>query len=285
MKTVVLHVGAHKTATTRLQSRLFNSSDALRKNGIGYVPYRRIRRALTNGLGRPDFSGRAVIADLKEYLDCDRLIVSDEDILGRLVRPARNRIYPQARARVAKVLDTFAAYEVEIYVTVRDYAGYLVSRYGEALRHFPFCSFAEYYGEVDFGTLSWKDLLDALLAAGARSVTVSGFDSIFAEERAYHEMLLGGSGVPLAEADDSPEVRKLRLSSEAFEVIRTFAQHYPAETVREILRLLHGMPQKTPGTAFMPFDESQRNGLQARYAAEMDALRAGADARIMVRCG
>lgn len=285
MKTVAIHIGAHKTGTTHIQSRLLNSRDMLKKQGIGYVPYRVVRRTLTAGLGRRDYSAREVIAGLKGHFDCDRLILSDEDILGRLTLPADNRIYARARARVAKVLDTFAAYEVEIYVTLRDYAPYFVSRYAEALRHFPFCTFEEYYADIDFSTVTWKDLLDALIDAGARTVAVSEYGRIFEDERAYHELLLGGARVALAEADARPEVRRTKFSAEAFEVIRAYARHYPADTVREVARLLDGMAQVTPVTAFMPFDELQRVKLDARYAAEMDALRSGADARIAVRCG
>jgi hypothetical protein len=285
MKTLALHLGVHKTATTHIQSRLFNSRDALRKDGIGYVQLGRLRRALTQRLGRRDFSASEVIADLKSHLDCDRLILSDENILGGPGRPEDNRIYPRAQARVAKVLDTFAAYEIEIYVTLRDYPAYFASRYAEALRHFPFCTFAEYYGDIDFSTVAWKELLDALIAAGAKSITVSGYDRIFKDERAYLGLLLGGSGVALAEADSRPEVRRAKFSAEGFEVIRAFAQHYPAETVEQMVRFLDGIAQKTPATAFMPFDEAQQDALRARYAAEMDALRAGAEARVSVRCG
>jgi hypothetical protein len=285
MKTLALHLGVHKTATTHIQSRLLNSRDALRKDGIGYVKLGRLRRTLTEKLGRRDFSAREVIADLKGDLECDRLILSDENILGGPNRPADNRIYPHAQARVAKVLETFAAYEVEIYVTLRDYPDYFASRYAEALRHYPFCTFDEYYAGIDFGTVAWKDLLDALIAAGARSITVSAYDRIFEDERAYLELLLGGSGVALAEADSRPQVRRTKFSAEGFEVIRAYAQHYPADSVKEMVRFLDAIAQQTPATAFMPFDQGQRDRLRARYAAEMDALRASADARISVRCG
>jgi len=213
------------------------------------------------------------------------LILSDENILGHSRRPAQNRIYPRAQARVAKVLETFAAYQIEIYVTLRNYPAYFTSRYAEALRHFPFCTFDEFYGDIDFNTVSWRDLLETLFAAGAKSLTVSDFGTLLENERAYHHLLLGRSDLDLEEPDSRPEVRRAKFSAEGYEVIRTFARHHAADKVKEVVRLLDKLPQKTAATEFMPLGEAQRGMLQARYAAEMQALRAGADARISVRCG
>ena len=102
---VALHVGAHKTATTYIQSRLLNSQDVLNSAGISIVPTGQFRKRITSQVLNSDFAPVQLSRLLEEYAGYKRVIISDENLLG--VRPNTNRLYPRARQRLEAILPAF----------------------------------------------------------------------------------------------------------------------------------------------------------------------------------
>jgi hypothetical protein len=277
-----LHLGVHKTATTYIQSRFYNSRELLSDNSISYIPLGEVRNLLTSKINQEEFSERDILEAIRPYVSGERLLISDENIIGGTNKPKNNKIYPNARSRVEKLLNALPDYEVEIFITLRSYAGYFISRYAESLRHFPFQDFDHYYNTLDFDTASWLDVIEDIKAAGARKITVTDFGEMFNNENAYFDMLLGQQGLVLESADDNPATRRTKFSQQGYEVVRYFADHYSPGSTKKIMRIIDGTHQETPVTPFMPFTEEQQMALNKRYASEIEALKNGSSDRVTV---
>lgn len=138
---VILHIGAHKTATTYLQARMAKSENPLRQMQIGYVGLQQFReaQALAGGLRRAEpryalLRHRALRRELTElierqiYFCARRVVLSDENILGNIGELFGAReFYPRAGARVRVLADALSNWDLEIAVSTRCYASFLVS--------------------------------------------------------------------------------------------------------------------------------------------------------------
>ncbi|WP_213032645.1 hypothetical protein, partial [Acinetobacter radioresistens] len=75
MKKLILHLGVHKTATTYIQSKIYNSREVLSQAGIGCISLDDTRKYFTSKLTRsPSISKEA-----KSFLEShDVILLSDE---------------------------------------------------------------------------------------------------------------------------------------------------------------------------------------------------------------
>lgn len=269
---VALLVGAHKTATTYIQSRLLNSKDTLNAAGIAHVPTGQFRERITRQVLTGSFSPTQLTGLLEEHAGYQRLLLSDENLLG--IRPNANRLYPRARQRLETLIPAFEGYTVEVFVTLRSYPDYLVSRYTEHLRSNRFVRFEKYYKQIDFDTVTWLDLLEDIRAVGFKTLRVSDFSKLFDGEQQYFDTLLGTEGIPLSPANNTPEVRRTRLTQQGYDVVRTFARDYAFNSAPQVMALIDNTAQETAETPFMPIPEAQRVEMEIRYKAEMNELNA-----------
>ncbi len=267
---VALLIGAHKTATTYIQSRLLNSQDALKLAGISQVTTREFRKRITQQLMSADFSPTRLTDLLEEHAGYKRLILSDENLLG--VQPDANRLYPRARQRLESLLPAFEGYQVEVFVTLRSYPDYLVSRYTEHLRNHRFVRFEKYYKQLDFNTVTWLDLIDDIHSAGFETLRVWDFSNLFDNEQQYFDTLLGTAGIALSPADNTPAVRRTRLTQEGYEVLRIVAQKYALNATQQMMALIDHTEQETQTTPFMPLPAAQKREMEIRYMAELNDL-------------
>jgi hypothetical protein len=271
--TIRLHLGVHKTATTHIQSRLYNSRELLKQQGISYIGLNEVRQRVTSKLNEDRFGADDITEALQPFMNYDYLLLSDENIIGGTNKPKSNSFYPDARQRLEKLLRALTGHEIWVYLSIRSYIPYFISRYAESLRHFRFHDFDRYYEQVDFEAISWKDLIADIQAAGVHQVTVADFKSQLEREEAYLAMLTGGRGIALAAADENPSIRRARFSQQGYEVVRYFAWLYGPSSTKKIMAVLDNTRQETRATPFMPFSEEQQTALSNRYNLELNELR------------
>ena len=269
---IALHLGVHKTATTYLQSKLNNSTGELTKNGISYIPLGRLRRTVTSQLDETDFSNQQLMDALKPYLNCQRLILSDENLIGGMFKPKANFIYDDVARRLKKLLSLLDNYSVEIFITLRNYPEYFVSRYTESLRHYDFFSFEQYYDCVDFTTVSWLDVIDSIKSVYSGNITVTDYNDFLNDEKNYFYSLLKKDNVNLKNAENNPTIRRARLSKEAYEIVNCFGSQYSKTSIKKLINFLENTPQDNPATQFMPFTPLEIHAFSERYAREMSLL-------------
>ena len=107
---VILHLGAHRTGTTTFQHYVRDHLGTLERNHIGFWGPGRTRKSVFPGLfhgmsprARRRAEGRVrMLADRAEARGFEKLVVSDENMLGSCTTAFRNAmLYPAAGDRAA----------------------------------------------------------------------------------------------------------------------------------------------------------------------------------------
>lgn len=129
---VILHIGAHRCATTTFQHYLRQNADRLAADGTGFWGPRRTRNGLFRGLlptpgpatGR-DLRRRAVgrvrLNLARTALGgTRRLVVSDENMLGSMRQNLRQaELYPDAGERIARYGEAFDGNISDVVLNIR----------------------------------------------------------------------------------------------------------------------------------------------------------------------
>jgi hypothetical protein len=224
-----------------------------------------LREKFTKQLKQKRWNGRSFFQHIGEMEPSDRLILSDENILGGMSAPV-GLFYPNARGRLAAVRRLFRDFDLEVHVTIRNYEDYLVSRYSEFLRHFDFLPFDQYYSRIRFDQASWRDLIFSILDVFDAPVKVYEFDSIVKDNKLFFDEILAKKQIELSVPEERPDTRRARVSRETYGILGAVAQNYGSATVRPVLRLLETKAQLTDTTPFNPLTRVQANGLANNYA-------------------
>lgn len=134
-----IHLGAHKTASTHLQYSLRLVDDRLAAAGLCYADPALLRTApldlsqiLSAGVGCPEEPAfRAALQERRQ--GCAELLISEENILGGTHRSRmfsrRGLLYPFAVRRLRQVLALAGERQAELYLAIRDPAGFNVSAF------------------------------------------------------------------------------------------------------------------------------------------------------------
>ena len=137
---IILHIGAHRSATTHFQSYMDNAIEELSQQGVGFWGPRRTRKGLFAGVYRrlgsafdpsPSAPVEPSVAALTEGLSkagISKLLVSDENILGALRHNLRHgQLYPEAGMRVRCFRDAFGPSVRRIVINIRSLEEYWCS--------------------------------------------------------------------------------------------------------------------------------------------------------------
>lgn len=270
---IILHLGVHKTATTHIQSRLWNSREKLLNHGIQYIGLGQLREIMTSKLGG-GHSASDIVTALTPYMDAEKLVISDENILGGTDMPESKKLYSGARSRLNILVSALHQYPITAHITLRDYADYLISRYCESLRHYKFRNFNGYYKNTDFSTISWLDLLDDIRGAGCKNLVVSDFNYAIRNNDDYFSRMLGVD-FQLDEANDSAATRRSKMSLETIRILNALNKHYPPQLVKKIMNMMDNHKQTGTPTPFNPFKEEDLVRLKANYSEHMQLLKNG----------
>lgn len=270
---ILLHLGAHRTATTTLQHMLGQSHLRMQSGGLAYWGPKRLRAGLFDGLYGaadpllPRKAGRAqarIRLQARSMADqgTATLFVSEENMLGTMRRLlAQTRLYDGAGARVARFAAGFDEHALSLGLSIRCYDAFWTSVIGWRMRHggdLPDHALCE---RLITQPRRWRHVI-ADLAQAMPGVTINVWT---------HEAMAG-----------RPDALIERLTGHGF-----------------ARRAKHGWCNKTPGAArliaecvnagmddpaslplsggrFMPFDPHQRAILRAQYGEDLDWLATGA---------
>jgi len=274
MTDLVLHLGAHKTATTWLQTRLEAGLPTLRGLGVDYEPLGPFRIAFADKLDVVMHHGAtpARMAELRGAMEAylsrgaRRFIASDENIIGQC-NPIVNggRLYPSFKARLEMLSRLLPAPPVMTVFTIRNYAPFFGSVYCESLWHGRYNSFDEFRGRLVIGDGLWLKIVGELVAAfGADRVRILRYETL-ASHLPELLRLLCGQAVDPGELPESSD-RRERLSTRVVEELGRIAEQTDRITAR---RKLGELVRRFPTPDFPPFDPwtaEERARLDALYA-------------------
>lgn len=150
---IILHLGAHKTASTYLQKRMGRSQGRLRRHKISFHGPKSLRPRVNLALGDGKGMSRAethlrrrdcinrLIAE-EDGIGTQRLVLSEEQFLG----PLRDMVqgcdfYQDAADHLAPLAAALEDRPIKIMLSVRGYASFLASVYGQVVRGWRFLPF------------------------------------------------------------------------------------------------------------------------------------------------
>lgn len=294
----VLHIGAHKTASTHLQLCLQRAESALSAHGVAVFTPRRLRAPdllLQDYVTRPpEDEGRAEHgARLRAAFatGARRLVISEENILGNahaqeLMQSAQ--FYPRAEQVVPRVLELLPPGPRVLALAVREPASFIVSAYSQRLMSGASDSFDQFLNGLNPLSLSWFDLVVRLRrAAPFAQIIVWRYEDYPAIAPSVLAELLGPQ--PAAAVQMEASVEHPGLSAQAHLAVMAEAETLRAldpDTARARIRALRDLHPKGPDAApFDPFLPSFKARAAQAYHEDVARLAEMRGVRLLERDG
>lgn len=281
---LVLHLGAHKTASTYLQHRLAANAHVLSRHGITFVPPQEYRPAVhaaalpirfLNNMHalrrqrRRHASYKLLAA--AETRGHTRFVLSEENLIGNPDRLMRGSwFYDRARKEIEEIIGFTGQRPVQALLAIRNYADFYPSAYGEVLKLRGFMPFddARRHRIVE-QTRGWPDLVADVLAAlptGSR-LSVWQHEAMASHEQQILEQFVGRTAAgDLDPLDDRPQQG---VSARAIAHLHHVSARGARIGRKRLLRVIKENPKRKGHAAFDPWSAEERRHLNARYAADL----------------
>jgi hypothetical protein len=278
--TIVLHLGAHKTASTHLQRSIMA---ALPLDGVTFAGPRMLRgrgKSLPEQFGFPLDPDDAEVSDLTphdaliELADgSDRLVLSEETFAGKMQRGwgrIPTPLYftaPQRVEKFAHIIAEAGGPQIDLCLGMRNPTDYLGSAYSQILNGNRVILPEKYRAKNPFTIVDWADYCTRLRATpGVRSLTVWRFED-YADLFAQICVAMAGT----AQITPLPDRIQQRLSEKAVAAI-LLARHLTGpEFIHKAAQTFPIDPDNPP---YDLYDARTHADSQAFYAEQCAAIAA-----------
>lgn len=278
---VVLHIGAHRTASTTFQAFLEANTARLRSRGIGCWTPERTRGGLFSGLiRRPEditlqLEERAARSSGLIRLELERhagmgvshLVVSEENMIGAVRNNLRARsFYPLLDERLMRFRDGFGDAATRIVLTVRSYDAYWSSALAYAVARGARLPDAGLLDRLVTQPRRWRHVVQEVAQCFPKAeIVVLPFERFAGRPETQLEVMTG-QGLPKRGLTGH---RDWRNPSPALPVLRRLLSDRISLPVDRLMPAGDGR--------WMPFDVDQRMEFGLAYHSDLSWLRAGAD--------
>lgn len=272
---VILHIGAHRTASTSLQAYMRQMHVPLQNAGVGFWGPYRLRNGLFHGIlpkqnlggDRQAFlraQGRIAVQLQRSSLSgLSTLLVSDENQLGTMRHNiAARALYPAAGERIARYVAAFQGQVKRISLHIRSLDTYWPSAIAFCLPRGLQVPSQRKLAALVAQPRNWRDVItDISAAAPGAQIIVVPFER-FAPRPAL--VLRSITQLDLAFGAPPPWRNQRPRLAQLLQL---------PLSMQETTRLKHHAPEGQ----WMPFTAAQRAELGQRYADDLFWLNAGAD--------
>ncbi len=179
---IVLHIGAHKTATTHLQQSIEGARGALLAQGIRYFGPKQLRGDQPTVLQRFDLPGaKGSLGDYYEAYgemieDGHRLAISEENVSGSVLNrfaKVPEPIYPKTEERLSDLAKKIAPQGLDICLGIRQPTSYLNSAFSQHLMSGGAVPLKKFVWKNPPRIVDWAEYVARIAALdGVRSITV-----------------------------------------------------------------------------------------------------------------
>lgn len=268
---VILHVGAHRTATTSFQSYLRANRAALQSQGIGFWGPWRTRGGLLNGIADQPCAlhvsaranGRVAInLETARRNGVSALVVTDENMAGTPRRCLRQgAVYPGVGERLARLSVAFGR-PTRVTLQIRALDAWWASSIGWLLPRGEGLPDPAALEGISRASRSWRDVItDIACACPGTELLVTAYEAFGDRPDLLLRVLTDRRSVPLARPGSFIENRRPDVAD-----------------LRAVLADRGAMLPASPAQArWTPFSDSQAARLRDTYADDLYWLRAGAD--------
>jgi len=267
---IILHLGAHRTASTHVQGVLGKNTALLAAARIFAPSQDAVKTALTKPLGARIPSLRAGFRALMNGEKPETVVISDENLLGFLNSIfTHGQFYPDTARRMAQLRAMLPVDPAKIVIAIRPYESFFASAYGRWLAPHRMVLARPALAELVRGLArGWVDVLDEVAAVFPESeLLISEYSSNPRFGPALLKAILG----PLADElvynpgfrwNQSMSGRQTMLYEQAVEAGDTDK----ADDIRTWKRF------KQPPLLEGFWDEATQAALRARYADDKAAI-------------
>lgn len=272
MPRMILHIGAHKTATSYMQKKLALNVDLLRRRNIHYDPLDTIRKEFTPILNDRTAQDSEWLIELRTTSKSMNVLVSEENIMGvpgDIVREGHYYVWAQSRLkRTCKLLRTETP---EVFLALREYSGFTVSMYSEYIRHRQFMKFSDYLEIYEKSAFSWTRVIDDIFTAipGAR-LSVWDFGNFRKIEKQVFQAMLGFDPDILQSPEGPVRESFSEVAVRAFEALSGALSH--AEMKKLINPIARNLPKGDQHPAFDPHAPETKERMRAQYKSDLATI-------------
>jgi len=272
---VILHLGAHRTASTSFQYYMRKNAEGLRSRGIGYWGPRELRNGLLTGVvpvpGRMPakkqlarVQGRVSLKMKEAQRSGLRfLIISDENLIGVPRNNLRDmRLYPGVGERMARYHQVFGGFVSRAVLSIRAQESYwnsVLAYCSVRNGHVPSLSELDHIANNPRG---WRDVVtDLACATPDVAISVMPHDVFSGRPECRLALMTGQSDLPTKSAREwlnrAPDASELR------------------ETLTK--RGVDAAKVVSSGGCWSAFDDAQSMAMHQAYSDDIYWLRAGAN--------
>lgn len=276
---IMLHLGAHRCASTTFQSFLWANRVRLAKRGLTCWTPKRTRDGLMRGMMRHpalisvEDERRAIRSSGRLRVEFERLrrsgqnglLISEENILGTMRNNiADTRLYPLLRERLMRFEPAFEGQTLRIGLCFRSYEDYWTSSLAAMIKRGAALPSVDLLDYLTTQPRRWRDIVRDIAAVFPEAeVVVWPFERLASQPQHQLEAIWGGDCRGL---EDTGYWR-----NRSGDVVRL----NDIMALRGEAPLLGGLHDA--GARWMPFDEDQRCMLRAEYRRDLAWLAEGAE--------
>lgn len=271
---VVLHVGAHRTASTSFQAYMRQNARIFNEAGLGFWGPGRTRKGLLTGVipsGWPSFgrdqekraSGRIQLElDRAENRGLKTLLISEENMIGSVRGAHRDcKLYSAIGERMARYNWAFEDRVSKVVLTIRSHELWWSSALAYAVQRGASVVQAGDCGDILDNSRSWRHVItDLACAMPEAEVLVLPFERFAGRPSLTLKAATGHNGPVLRCPDWLNRAPDLAMLRTILEDRREDTDQVPPADGR-----------------WMPFSAEQRTELRQRYVDDLYWLSSGAD--------
>lgn len=289
-RAVYLHAGAHRTGTSSLQLCLAENRALLEAKGYALAyPSRDGAPGGTLKLKLPEprhegaeidrLTNRAGREIGQIAGDREKLILSEENVPGRMMHFYSGRFFPAAEPRAQALAQALGGSVEHLVYVLRAYDGFFVSAHRKRAVQRSVPGFAALRAQLQALDRGWPELI-ALLQAHLRP---ERFTVIDYRQRGQSRDLLARllPDVAAAELREPEKLLNLSATDRALEAIQARFAEDPKLPPAEIDRLIAAHAGDRADLGFATFPEEERRQWRDRYAADLDRIAAMPDIALM----
>ncbi|MDH6267265.1 hypothetical protein M2360_002662 [Rhizobium sp. SG_E_25_P2] len=269
MPRTVLHLGAHKTATTYIQKKFAQSRGILKRHDVHFYKLEQLRKSFTPLVYGNKKENVAFIAQMAEMAASGNVLISEENILGmagELVK--KGNFYPDVASRVALVIEKLNVEAPVIYICLREYSGFVVSMYCEYLRHQNFIKFETYMDTFRQSGFSWVQVIRDVRASAPKSeIHLWDFAKFRRCEQEILSHMIGFDAALLNSQDESVRESFSNIAMDAYEALAPVLEG--KEHRKMLQHLSAAFPRGEQYPAFKPLSDQETEFFQKKYADDL----------------
>lgn len=280
---VVLHLGAHKTATSLLQEFLLSRRGELQQ--LGAVALRRSTCDELVGWGDLGSRERELLrsevlasadgahrppGDTALGVAPRTVILSHENALGRPFHRSRSGLYPRAGTCARGLAASVGDLTTRVVYYIRSQEEFLESYYLQTIHQGSSRSFEDWIGAIDAQAISWVPVVEKLERTfGSSSVIVRDFAEIRSGQEAFIQGFLRSCGLAPNRVDHIRGQRNISISGRGLNLALAVNPRLTNPTLRNAFRwVLQQYFNNTTGARPVLLPDEDRVTIRQRYAAE-----------------